>query len=105
MGRSIIGRMLVLLLFAALLAPVLEAFDHWDSTPGLASDTEFHVATLAIAAGLLAAVALVAVRASRPLVSCSGRLHHAPRAARRTASPRIFFSSESPPVPPLPLRI
>ena len=67
MIATFLRRALVVLLFAALLAPVLEAFDSWDATPGLACDTEFHVAVLATAAGLLAAVAFAAVRIMSPL--------------------------------------
>lgn len=105
MGRWIIGRLLVLLLLAALLAPVLEAFDRWDATPGLAGDTEFHVAALAMAAGLLAAVVLVAVRAACPLLSFAGKMNRAPKAAPHATAPRIYLSGSSPPLPPIPLRI
>jgi hypothetical protein len=52
------ARLLVTLLLAALLAPVVEAFDHWDADTGITSDTEFHVAVLATAVGLIAAVLL-----------------------------------------------
>jgi hypothetical protein len=66
MVRSAIRRVLLVLLIAASLAPVVETFDFWDSTPGLFSDTEFNVAALALVAGLFAAVALLAVRAFCP---------------------------------------
>jgi hypothetical protein len=94
-------RALVVLLFAALLAPVLEAFDSWDATPGLASDTEFHVAMLATAAGLLAAVAFAAVRIICPLARF-GRLRPQPaRALQRSVAPLLLFSDTSPPRTPL----
>jgi hypothetical protein len=102
MGRSLLSRALMVLLLAALLAPVLEAFDRWDATPGLAGDTEFHVAALAVAAGLLAAVAIVAVRVSLPWARCAC----APSAARGfcgVAMPPTFCSGSSP--PSIPLRI
>jgi hypothetical protein len=98
---SFLRRVLVVLLFAALLAPVLEAFDSWDATPGLASDTEFHVAVLATAAGLLAAVVFVAVRIGCRQVSFA-RLR--PRPARewhRSGAPLPLFSGTSPPSTPL----
>jgi hypothetical protein len=101
MGRSLIQRALVVLLFAALLAPVLEAFDRWDSTPGLAGDTEFHVAALAVATGLIAAVTFVAVRVFSPLVvfmRTPTRKVHAPR---RTLLPHSVLSGSSPPGTPL----
>jgi hypothetical protein len=94
-------RALVVLLFAALLAPVLEAFDSWDATPGLASDTEFHVAMLATAAGLLAAVAFAGVRIICPLARF-GRLRPQPaRALQRSVAPLLLFSDTSPPRTPL----
>ena len=89
------------MLLAALLAPVLEAFDRWDSTPGLANDTEFHVAALAIVAGLLASVALVAARICclpgpfmRPQSCAAGPVN-------RMAAPLPLFSGSSPPGVPL----
>jgi hypothetical protein len=98
---TFLRRALVALLFAALLAPVLEAFDSWDATPGLASDTEFHVAMLATAAGLLAAVAFAAVRFVFP-VARSGRLRPQPaRAGHRSIAPLPLFSDTSPPRTPL----
>jgi hypothetical protein len=98
---SFLRRVFVVLLFAALLAPVLEAFDSWDRTPGLASDTEFHVAVLAIAAGLLAAVAVAAVRIACPQL-CFARLSPQPaRACHRSISPLLLFSDTSPPCTPL----
>jgi hypothetical protein len=98
---SFLRRALAVLLFAALLAPVLEAFDSWDATPGLASDTEFHVAVLAIAAGLLAAVVFAAVR-----IGCRqaqlARLRPKPaRALHRSIAPLALFSDTSPPRVPL----
>jgi hypothetical protein len=66
MGRSLIRAVLLALLIAASLAPLAESFDSWDATPGLASDTEFNVAALALAAGLFATVALLAVRLCCP---------------------------------------
>jgi hypothetical protein len=103
MGRFLIPRVLLLLLLGALLAPVLELIDRWDSTPGLASDTEFHVAAMAIAAGLLATVALVAARICCLLVPFMGPQPCAASAANRMAMPLRFFSGSSP--PGLPLRI
>ena len=101
MPLSVIRRVLVVLLLGALLAPVLEAFDRWDSTPGLDSDTEFHVAALAIAAGLLAAVAMVAVRICCPLVPFMHPQLCSAGAAIRTAAALPFFSGSSPPGVPL----
>jgi hypothetical protein len=103
MGGSLIRRVLVVLLLAALLAPVLEAFDRWDSTPGLAHDTEFRVAALAIAAGLLTTICMVTIRI-RCLFAPSRHLR--PRAAcasSHTIAPLPFLSGSSP--PNLPLRI
>ena len=101
MIASFLRRALVVLLFAALLAPVLEAFDSWDTTPGLASDTEFHVAVLATAAGLLAAVAFAAVRIICPLAGFA-RPHSEPaRAGNRSVAPLSLFSDTSPPRTPL----
>jgi len=101
MVGSSLRRALVVLLLAALLAPVLEAFDSWDATPGLASDTEFHVAVLATAAGLLAAVVCSAVR-----VACAqlqfARLSSQPaRAVHRSVATLPHFSGTSPPRTPL----
>ena len=94
---TFLRRALLVLLFAALLAPVLEAFDSWDATPGLASDTEFHVAMLATAAGLLAAVVLAAVRILFPLAQFA-RVgpQPAPALPRPIARPPLF-SDTSPP--------
>jgi hypothetical protein len=97
----LLRRALLVLLFAALLAPVLEAFDSWDTTPGLASDTEFHVAMLATATGLLAAVAFAAVRFISPMARF-GRLRPQPaRAGHRSVAPLPLFSGTSPPRIPL----
>jgi hypothetical protein len=103
MGRLLIRRALVVLLFAALLAPVLEAFDRWDATPGLTGDTEFHVAVLALAAGLLVTVALVAVRVSSILIRCAFTLRPAVRGPVCAAARPACCSGTSP--PPIPLRI
>src|ERR1035437_1181500 len=66
MGRSLIWGVLLTLLIVASLAPLAESFDSWDATPGLANDTEFNVVVLALAAGLFATVALLAVRLCCP---------------------------------------
>jgi len=66
MSRSLIRGVLLALLIVASLAPLAESFDSWDATPGLADDTEFNVAALALAAGLFATVALLAVRLCCP---------------------------------------
>jgi hypothetical protein len=100
---TFLRRALVVLLFAALLAPVLEAFDSWDATPGLAGDTEFHVAILATAAGLLAVVAFAAVRIIFPLVRIRHLRPQPARAGRRSVAPLLLFSDTSP--PRIPLRI
>jgi hypothetical protein len=100
---TFLRRALVVLLFAALLAPVLEAFDSWDATPGLASDTEFHIAVLATAAGLLAAVAFAAVRIICPLAPFARLRPQPARAMRRSIAPLSLFSDTSP--PRIPLRI
>jgi hypothetical protein len=97
MSEFPIRRVLLLLLIAALLAPVLETFDGWDSTPGLANDTEFHVAALAIVAGLLAAVALVAARICCPLVPFKRQQPRAAGPVNRMAAPLPFLSGSSPP--------
>jgi hypothetical protein len=103
MGRFLIRRVLLLLLLGAMLAPVLEAFDCWDSTPGLANDTEFHVGALAVVTGLLATVALVAARICCLLVPFMRPQPCAAGAANRMAAPLPFFPGSSP--PSLPLRI
>jgi hypothetical protein len=103
MSFSNLRRIFLSLLVAALLAPVLEAFDDWDSTPGLASDTEFNVAALAVAVGLVAAVALVAARVALRSTR-QGRLNPcASQVGIRAALPLPFFPGSSP--PPIPLRI
>ncbi len=58
---------MILLLIAAMLAPVAEAFDHWDTLPGLADDLEFQIAAVALMSGLFAAVALLVLRAAHPM--------------------------------------
>jgi hypothetical protein len=62
MRRQVIHGVLFVLLIAAVLAPVAEAFDTWDAVPGLTSDTEFNVAALALVAGLFAVVTFVTAR-------------------------------------------
>ncbi|SPE20286.1 exported hypothetical protein [Candidatus Sulfotelmatomonas gaucii] len=101
MGRMLIRRALVLLLLTAALAPVLETFDRWDSTPGLASDTEFHVAALAVSAGLLATVVLIAVHSRLPLVPFRHVASCTARAAVRLPASLPFFPGSSPPSTPL----
>jgi hypothetical protein len=101
MGRILIRRLLLLLLLAALLAPVLETFDSWDSTPGLANDTEFHLSALAIVTGLLAAVALVAVRICCLLIPFMRQQSSAAGPINRMAAPLPFFSGSPPPSVPL----
>jgi hypothetical protein len=101
MIASFLRRALVVLLFAALLAPVLEAFDSWDATPGLASDTEFHVAMLATAAGLLAAVAFAALRIGCRQVPFARLRPALARACHRSVAPLLLFSDTSPPRTPL----
>lgn len=64
--RRLIRRVLFVLLIAAIMAPLVEAFDYWD-TPGLTNDTEFQVATLAMVAGLFSVVAFLAIKAHRAL--------------------------------------
>jgi hypothetical protein len=103
MRRSLIQRALVALLFAALLAPVLEAFDSWDSSPGLARDTEFHVAEIALATGLSVAVIVVASHIAR-LLTYSTSLDLADYRAASPTAPLLLFSPESPPSS-TPLRI
>jgi hypothetical protein len=100
---TFLRRAWLVLLFAALLAPVLEAFDSWDATPGLASDTEFHVAMLATAAGLLAAVASTAFRIGCRQVPFARLRPQPARALHRSVAPLPLFSDTSP--PPTPLRI
>jgi hypothetical protein len=101
MGRSIIRCVLSALLIAALLAPVVEAFDSWDATPGLASDTEFNVAALALVTGLFAVVAFAAVRAS--LTRASRSYFRLPAVGRMLRGPVLlpFFHGCSPPGVPL----
>jgi len=98
---TFLRRAFVVLLFAALLAPVLEMFDSWDATPGLASDTEFHVAMLATAAGLLAAVAFAAFRIFCSLVRFARLRPEPARADHRSVAPLPLFSGTSPPRTPL----
>jgi hypothetical protein len=101
MVRSLSQPFLVMLLFAALLAPVLEAFDRWDSTPGLASDTEFHVAALAVVGGLIAAVVLVVVRVTNSLAFFLLAQRQGDLKPRRVPAPGLFLSGSSPPCTPL----
>jgi hypothetical protein len=61
MRRHIIRSVIFVFLIAAMMAPVVESFDHWDDTPGLAGDTEFQVAALALVAGLFTVVAALVV--------------------------------------------
>jgi hypothetical protein len=98
---NFLRRAFVVLLFAALLAPVLEAFDTWDATPGLASDTEFHVAMLATAAGLLAAVAFAAVRIIFPTARFARFRPQRACTVHRSVAPLPLFSDTSPPRTPL----
>jgi hypothetical protein len=98
---TFLRRAFVVLLFAALLAPVLEAFDSWDATPGLANDTEFHVAMLATAAGLLAAVSFAAVRIIFSPARFARLGPQPARAGLRSVAPRLLFSDTSPPRTPL----
>ena len=90
-----------MLLFAALLAPVMEVFDSWDANPSLASDTEFHVAMVAMAAGLLAAVVLVAVRIGCRQVQFARISPQPAPALHRSVAPLPLFSGTSPPRTPL----
>jgi hypothetical protein len=101
MGRSIIRCVLSALLIAALLAPVVEAFDSWDATPGLASDTEFNVAALALFAGLSAVVAFAAVRMR--LIVTARSYFRLPAVGRMLRGPALlpFFPGCSPPGVPL----
>jgi hypothetical protein len=92
---------LLVLLIAALLAPFAEAFDSWDASPALSSDTEFNTAALALVAGLFAAVALVAIRAFCSLnFGTDFRLAVKVRAVPRSVQ-LPFFPGCSPPGPPL----
>lgn len=103
MGRSLIRGVLLALLIAASLAPLAESFDSWDATPALASDTEFNVAALALAAGLFAAVALLAIRRCCPR---SPQAHAKLPVSGKTFHYAVllpFFSGCSP--PGMPLRI
>jgi hypothetical protein len=101
MGRSLIRGVLLSLLIAASLAPLAESFDSWDATPGLASDTEFNVAALALAAGLFVTVALLAVRLGRP---SNSQAHFILPASGITLCGAVllpFFPGCSPPGAPL----
>lgn len=60
---------MVLLLIAAMLAPLAESFDRWDAAQSLTSDSEFPVAALALTLGLCAVVALVLGRLLRAVQS------------------------------------
>jgi hypothetical protein len=91
----------MVLLLAALLAPAIEAFDSWDSTPGLAGDTEFHVAAMAIAAGLIAAVLVVAARIRVRLTDLPSEDQPMSARSYRSAPPLAFSSGSSPPLVPL----
>jgi len=103
MIESFLRRALVALLLAALLAPVLEAFDSWDATPGPAADTEFHVAALAVAAGLLVVIVVTAVRINCPGAGFVPLRPQPARAWRPPIAPLPLFSDTSP--PRIPLRI
>jgi hypothetical protein len=101
MGRSLIRGVLLAVLIAASLAPLAESFDSWDATPGLASDTEFNVAALALAAGLFVTVALLAVRLGRPNNSQAHSMLPASGITFRGAVLLPFFPGCSPPGAPL----
>ena len=64
MRSRILWTVVFLLLIAAMLAPLAEGFDRWDSAPGLGQDTEFQVAALALLGGLCAVVVLTIARAA-----------------------------------------
>ena len=103
MVRSLIRRMLLALLIAASFAPAAEAFDCWDRTPGMAADTEFNSAALALVAGLFATVALLAVHVCRPRTP---QVHCSPHVRGKTIRGTVllpFYPGCSP--PGMPLRI
>ena len=62
----LIRRFLFVLLIAAMMAPLVEAFDFRDN-PGLTKDTDYQLAALAMVAGLFSAVAFIAIKAHRAL--------------------------------------
>jgi hypothetical protein len=100
MHRPMIRSVLVVLLIAALMAPLVEAFDSWDKA-GLINDSEFQVATLAMAAGLFSVVAILAIKAHRAL---SPHVELCPQEEDRSfigAAPFLVFHGCSPPGVPL----
>jgi hypothetical protein len=71
MSRRLFQIVLAIILAAATLTPLLEAFDRWDKNPGPDSDTEIHVTAWFVGLG----VALVVARALRyvPTLAKIGR--------------------------------
>jgi hypothetical protein len=99
MRLPLIQRVLFVLLIAAMLAPLVEAFDFWDN-PGLTNDTEFQVATLAMVAGLFSVVAFIAIKARRapsPHVGLDPQEHD--RSSTGNAPFPVFHGCSPPGIP------
>jgi hypothetical protein len=97
MVRHTIRNIVFVLLIVGLLAPVAESFDRWDSTPGLAGDTEFQVAVLAMAAGLFTVVALGVIRLCHRLRQVAHFCLPVTGVTSREAAFLPFFPGCSPP--------
>lgn len=93
-------RVLFLLLIAAMMAPLIEAFDSWDKA-GLTNDTEFQIATLAMVAGLFAVVAFVATRLRFTFGHLADLGLQVKDGMIRGAVPSSIFHGSSPPGVPL----
>jgi|SRR5258708_3590421 hypothetical protein len=104
MSRRLLQIVVAIILAAATLTPLLEAFDRWDKNPGPNSDTEIHVTAWFVGLG----VALVVARALRyvPRLAKIGRKVRVAQSCTAFASwelPR--FEPDVSPPPLISLRI
>jgi hypothetical protein len=102
MSRRLFQFVVTIILAAATLTPLLEAFDHWDKTPGPDSDTEIHVTAWFVGLG----VALVVARALRyvPTLAKIGRRVRESKTCTAFVSwerPRLEPDVSPPPLTPL----
>ena len=104
MPRSLFQIVVAIILAAATLTPLVEAFDRWDKNPGPDSDTEIHVTAWFVGLG----VALVVARALRyiPALAKIGRQVGASQTCTAFVSrERPRFEPDVSPPPLIPLRI
>jgi hypothetical protein len=104
MPRSLFQIVVTIILAAATLTPLVEAFDHWDKNPGPDSDTEIHVTAWFVGLG----VALVVARALRyvPALAKIGRQVRGSQPCTTFVSrDRPRFEPDVSPPPLIPLRI